>query len=156
MVFALIFAIIFMGFLFVFGGDMLALFFPIGEHTQIKKMIIDLEKKVDQLHWNTGLGSSDIMTISLPGNTKFCFIDPLDLSASSFIVEWKRWSVDQTSEIIIQDEQNMYNIWYFYRNEQNGYKINHLIRGGSKNFCTRNGVKIYLENKRDGVSVELY
>ena len=152
MIFALVFAVIMIGLIFVFALPMIGDLMNVGGQAQINKMIKDIETKIDNLYWNAGYGSSEVLKISLPADTRICFINPDDLSNAIYKEKWRIWSQDEAIKVMIRNEE--YNLWYYYGEDQNGYKVNHLLVSG-KNFCTISGTEIYLENTGKQVSVSL-
>ena len=158
-VFALIFVVILIGFIFIFAMPMLGDFWKIGNQAEITKMIKDIEKSVDDLYWSAGRGSSEILTVTLPGDTRLCFIDPEKAKESVIWPEtWKRWKGDEAIGALIESEG--YNVWYITGETQNGYIIEHLslvedIQGKTKNFCVKSGIDIFLQNEGETVTVDL-
>lgn len=152
MIFALIFAIIMIGFIFVFAVPQIASFISIGGQAQINKMIKDIETKVDYIYWNAGYGSSEILTITLPSKTRICFINPYDLGDYYYAEKWMDWRSDKAINVLIKKEG--YNLWYYHDGDQNGYKVKHLqLDENAHNFCIIGGMEIYLENEGDRVTV---
>ncbi len=156
MVFALIFAVILIGFVLAIGVPQLGALTSVGSQAQVQKAIHDIEDVVDNVYWNGAYGSSDILELALPSGTRVCFIDTDNPSTASYMEEWKRWKSDPAINAIIQAEENRFNLWYFYGSDQNGYKVSHMkLDVNSDNFCAIGGVGIYFENKRDHVAVSL-
>jgi hypothetical protein len=114
-------------------------------------MIKDTEKQVDQLYWNGGFGSSEVMTLTLPGDVRLCFLNET-LNTVIYAENWKTWKADDAINVMIRNEG--YNLWYFSGGSQNGYKVNHLKIDG-KSFCAISGMEIYLENVGKWVTASL-
>lgn len=153
MVFALIFAVIMIGLIFVFALPQIRNLISVGGQAQMNKMIKDIEKEVDELYWNAGYGSTEVIEITLPSDSRICFVDPENADQSGIYGEkWRTWTADKAIAALIKNEG--YNVWYFLGDDQNGYKVNHLVVSG-KNFCTISGTELYMENTGQQVSVSL-
>ena len=155
MVFALIFAIIMIGFIFIFGLPQIGSLISIGTQAQVNKMIKDIDSKVDDLYWNANYGSSEIIQITLPSDVRFCFIDPTSIETLKneyYTQEWRTWRQDDAIKVMIVNEG--YNLWYYKDDEQNGYKVNRLKPDG-RNFCVMSGMELYMENKGSYVGISL-
>jgi len=145
MVFAIIFAVIVLGFVIVFGWQQIVNIMCLGNEAQTGKAIKDLETSAQSLY-GKALGSSSVFKLAIPGDSKFCFIN----SSNPRSNPGGGWRPDPVIERMI--ENNGYNLWYSHCSGQSGYEINHLLV--SENFCVRSGAELYLENIGSGVSIE--
>lgn len=147
MVFIIIFAIIVIGFILVYGGGTIMDVFCIGNIAATDKSIKDMEHIVQEVY-HFAEGSSQVFQLNLPRSVKICFIN--SSSPESNII--KGWKPDPVIEDIIKTEG--YNIWIYYNcgNRDTGFKINYLST--SENFCITGSNKLYLENRGTYITVE--
>jgi hypothetical protein len=145
MIFGIIFAILVMGMLLVFGSDVIVIIFCMGSDAQTQKTIQNLQTFVDDLYLLPS-GSGDYFTLNIPKDSKLCFVNTSYPEPVFYPDPLKTWDPDRVYQRIIKDEG--YNIWYHHCSGQSGGKIDHLYigSGNSKNFCARPGMKLYLEN----------
>ena len=150
MVFGIIFTLIVIGLLLVFGWQQIANIFGIGEEAQVASIIKNLEKRIDDLYYKAE-GSRASFTLSFPKEYKMCFFSPSDLSPKFYSDRSMTWDPGQTT--IYRINQSRYNSWYYKGNDDeagDGYKFSHLeMPAGeqNKNFCAAGGSKIYIVNR---------
>lgn len=138
MVFMVIFAIVVMGLVLVFGMEQIINLFCFANEAQTIKAIKDLENEVDNLYI-LAEGASKQFDLGIPGDAEFCFVNPSNPGANLL----KGWDPDPVIVSIITE--NGYNLWYTHCTGQSGYKIPYLLP--SYNFCVKSGVILYIENK---------
>jgi len=151
LVFGIIFAIILIGAVFVYGFDLIKGFFCTGSDAQTLKAVKDLEVSVKDLY-ALSEGSTLPFKLHLPGDAKICFINPDDLSPNIP----KGWNPDSTlMELLNTSGTSFYrsNLWIEKCSEKIGYKIPHLLP--AYNFCATQGDELFLENKGYWVEVSL-
>lgn len=147
MVFIIIFAIIVMGFVLVYGANVITDMFCIGNVASTDKAIKNLETMVQEVY-HFSEGSSQLIKLNLPSNVKVCFIDSENPGANRA----KGWDPDPAFEDLIKLKK--YNVWIYYNcgsSKGNGFQINYLST--SENFCTAGSRNLYLENKGTSVSI---
>lgn len=150
MVFALIFTVIVIGLVLVFGLGQMGSLFCMSSDAQVGKSMTDLETVASEVY-NLAEGSSRVFRISLPGDSKLCFVDPEGTGIQLYTAadSWKNWVPDPVYESIIQEKG--YNIWYEMCSGKGGKTLSYVKV--PKNFCVIGGKSIYLENK--GLWVEI-
>lgn len=145
MIFGIIFAILVMVMILVFGSDVIVSIFCMGNDAQTQKTIQNLQTFVDNLYLLPS-GSGDYFTLNLPRDSKICFVNTTYPGPVFYPDPLKTWDPDKVYQRIIKEEG--YNIWYHHCSGQSGGKIDHLYIGkeDTKNFCAKPGMKLYLEN----------
>jgi len=143
MVFGIIFAIVVMGMILVFGTDAIISIFCMGSDAQTQKTIKNLQTMVDDLYVLPS-GSGDYFTLNLPKDSKLCFVNTTHPGPVFYPDPLKTWDPDVVYQRIITEEG--YNIWYHHCGGQSGGTIDNLYINPDKNFCAKPGMKIYLEN----------
>jgi len=147
MVFAIIFAVIVMGVVLIFGSQQIVNIICLGNEAQTGKAIKDLETSVKNLY-GQAQGSTNVFDLNLPSDSRFCFINSSDPSARP----GADWNPDPVIQTMIKN--NGYNLWYSHCTGKSGYVINHLMIPSNKNFCVKSGSELYLENKGFWVSIQ--
>ena len=150
LIFGIIFTIILISVILVFGGGVIADFFGMSGQAQVLKSIDNLGKKADELYRLAG-GSSEQFKLSFSKDYKLCFFNSSDpqkhLSAG--------WDPDGT--VIYRIKQSGYNTWYYQGTNDaagSGVKVSYLRTATADNFCVPGGSTVYLTNRGDYVSVE--
>jgi len=151
MIFGIIFTIIVIALLLVFGSSQIRDLFCLSNDAIVVKAIKDLGTRVEELYLQAE-GSSETFTLNIPDAYKICFINTDNPSFNSL-------GIDPVHKITIQSPDNKFNIWSFqcsgkYDSGQRGYRIKNLIIPDDNQFCVKSGAKLYLENKGDYVSIE--
>jgi len=144
MVFVIIFAIVVMGLVLVFGANQIINIFCFANDAQTSKTIKDLKTEVDNLYILSE-GSSKLFDLLIPSDAEFCFVNPSSPEANPM----KGWKPDPVVLSFITE--NDYNLWYTHCSGKNGYNIAHLMP--PENFCVKSGTTLYMENK--GMYVEI-
>jgi hypothetical protein len=152
-VFGMIFAIIVMAFLLVFGSDQIANIMCLGNVGQTSKSIKDLEKVVDDIQ-ASGEGSSDTFRMRIPGNAEVCFVNPDDPRPSIS----GGWLPDPELYPIIEQKirTGNLNVWVEYNcgSVEPGYVMDYIVT--DSNFCAASGETLLLTNLGIQVRVEKY
>ncbi len=150
MIFGIIFTLILIGFILVFGGEQIANLLGLGTQTQVLKTIDNLQEKVDEIY-RLAENSAEEFKLSFPKEYKLCFFNTSDpkqhLSAG--------WNPDITMLYLIN--QSRYNIWFYQGNNNaagQGKRIPYLDILTDKNFCVPGGSKVYVTKRWSGVSIE--
>jgi hypothetical protein len=150
-IFGIIFTIIVMVFLLVFG-----LMYnpgPIEEEAQLGRTIKMLGERIDNIYRNAE-GSRTEFMLSFSKNYRLCFFNSSNPESRFYSDSSMTWDPDQTVKFRIN--QSGYNSWY-YKGEDNaagyGYSFSYLAMPTEKNFCAIGGSKIYLVNRGIGVEV---
>ncbi len=144
MVFMVIFTIVVIGLVLVFGMGQIINIFCLANEAQTIKAIKDLENEVDNLYI-LAEGASKQFDLGIPSDAEFCFVNPSNPEANIL----KGWDPDPVIVSLITE--NGYNLWYTHCTGQNGYKIPYL--SPKDNFCVKSGVIFYMENK--GIYVDI-
>ena len=146
MVFGIIFTLIVMGLLLVFGWQQIANLFGIGEEAQVASTIKGLEKKIDDLYYKAE-GSRASFVLSFPKEYRMCFFSPANPSPQFYQDKSMTWNPGQTTKYRIN--QSSYNSWHYKGNNDeagDGYIFPHLQMPAEKNFCATGQSKIYIVN----------
>jgi len=156
MVFGLVFAVIVMGAIFLFGTGTFEKMICAGDVAQTTKALKDLETVVDKVQV-LDEGSRQTFRMRLPVNSKICFVDPDD-PEPNLIGDWY-----PKSDALIEEEiqSSRYNVWIDYScgEGDRGYRMKYLITaepGKPGNFCAESGDTVLLINRGIEVSVEKY
>jgi hypothetical protein len=149
LVFGIIFAIIIIAMLLVFGLEQIVNIFCISNIAQTDKAAKDLEHEVENVY-NLAEGSMVPFKVAIPRNAKLCLIDPDDPSPQNSWVPHP----DLYDSMKYEIENKRYNVWLIYGCGTNdkGYKINYLET--TENFCVKGGTELYVENKGYHVAIE--
>ena len=152
MVFAMIFTLLVIGFLLIFGSGQISKMFGLSYEAQVQKTIKDIEKKVQDLY-TLSEGSTLPYNLALPQGTKICFVNPEDPSPRFYSDPVETWDPDRWEQDMIKSKG--YNIWYYLPNSDAGYgyTINHL-RPARDSFCSKFGRRVFFINTGLWVEVE--
>jgi len=160
LVFAMIFAIIFIGLLLVFGMGQITNMFCFNGNAQMDKAVKDLETEAGTVY-NLAEGASKLFRVSIPAGSSICVINTTDPNPN----DAGYWlpNTDQMPIITNKIRLRSANIWINYNcgNNEQTYKIAHLkaVRSpgasGTGSFCALGGQSIYLENAGDYVAATL-
>jgi len=151
LVFAMIFAVIFIGLLLVFGMGQITNMFCFNGMAQIDKAVKDLDNDVQNVY-NLAEGASELFRVSVPSGSSICVVNTTDpgINTPGYWMPNPDLMPVITQQIRLKDA----NLWINYNcgsNEQT-YKIAHLkaVRQpgatGTGSFCASSGESIYLEN----------
>ncbi len=148
MVFALIFTVIVIFFVLLFGSGIINNIFCFGNNAQMKKSLEDIQDIVENRIYPKSQGSSETYKLNVPGDIKFCFINPSN-PEDNLAGDW-------VPERIYQNliKEHGYNVWIYMCGGQKGYTIKHLFISPDKNFCAKSGDTLYIENQGPHVSIE--
>lgn len=138
MIFGIIFTIIVISLLLVFGNRAISFIFCYSSDAQVSRTILSLESTVDDLYTLTE-GNSNVFNLNIPGGTLVCFVNPNDPSPNLR----GDWNPDPVYQTIISEDG--YTIWYEHCSGKSGRVIEYLLP--KENFCAGPGTGIYLENK---------
>lgn len=150
MVFALIFTVIVIGLVLVFGMGQIGSLFCMSSDAQAGKVISDLEDVSFEVY-NLAEGSSRVYQVSLPSDARLCFVDPESPGTQLYPSgeSWKNWVADPVYQSMIQE--NGYNLWYEICSGKGGTRLQYLRV--TQNFCVEGSREVYLENR--GLWVEI-
>ena len=148
MVFAMVFTIIVMGLILVFGFDQIISIFNLGGQAQCQSVIKKIDKQVQSVY-SYATGSGVPVKINIPDNCRICFVNSTDPSERMYTDKDKTWNPDIVYQKLI--EEKGYNIWWEYSGNKGGYTIKHLAV--KKSFCVKRNQKIYIENLGRSVGV---
>jgi len=148
LVFGIIFAIIVIGLLFVFGIEQIGGIFCLGNTAQVDKAVKDLENAVEGVY-NLADGSALPFKVAISRNARICLIN------HSNTVPMNNWNPhpDLYESINYTMYTKRQNVWIEYGcGPDSGYRIRYLRI--SENFCVGGGTELYLENKGYYVTIE--
>ena len=149
LVFGIIFAIIIIALLLVFGIEQIVNIFCMGNIAQADKSVKDLENEVESVY-NLAEGSARTFTVRIPGNARICLVNPDDPSPMN------SWAPDPDlyESIKYSIESKQQNVWIKYGcgTSDDGYRIRYLQV--SENFCAGSGTELYVENRGYYVAIE--
>ena len=162
MVIAIVFAVIFIGFLLGFGFEQIQNFFCLSEKANTLRVVNELKNRAEGLY-TKAQGSSDLFDLRIPGGAKVCFFFAGDDSAHYLYNQDYNWVPTPTIKLLISDplsSQHDSNVWIFHCGGNMGFKIDHLEpnegpEGNKGAFCVPVGQELWLENKGTHVSIEL-
>ncbi len=157
LVFAMIFAVIFIGLLLVFGMGQITNMFCFNGNAQVDKAVKDLENDVQNVY-NLAEGASKLFRVSIPSGSSICVVNTSnpDINPAGYWMPNPDQMPVISQKIMLKDA----NVWINYNcgsNEQT-YRIEHLraVRQpgavGTGSFCASGGSSIYLENAGDYVA----
>jgi hypothetical protein len=159
MAFAIVFTLIVMGFLLVFGYQQITQWFGFQEETQVMKVLKEMEEMARR-NFDKSEGSTDIYRVRLPERAGICFVDP---TGAKRIYERgktaQNWDPENPDAVKVMMKNNGYNVFYYTESQAKleGYKIDILgpAPDGRNvgNFCARNGMSIKFINQ--GLKVEV-
>lgn len=148
-IFGIIFALIVMGFVMIFGTGIFQDMMCVGNNGQVTKAYKDLEAVVDQVQALDD-GSTKSFRMGIPTGSRICFVDPADPSHNIT----GDWFPDPN--LLIEEEimDNGYNTWIEYGcgPSTDGFRMQYLVT--DKNFCTISGDRVLLTNIGVQVRVE--
>ncbi len=147
-VFSIILSIIVIIMVLALGSKQIIDLLGLSNTALTKKAIQDLSTTANRVY-SLGEGSTLKFDLTIPGNTRFCFIDPENPEANIDPDPDRRWRPDNVIISIIQEKQ--YNIWVYGDGFQEGYRIEHLQP--AENFCAKSGTKLFFTN--NGLTVGL-
>jgi hypothetical protein len=147
-VFGIIFAIIVMAIVLVFGSGMITDMMCMGSLGQTNKVIDNLNDMTDRVQ-SLDEGSSTPFDVNLPSSARLCFVDP-EHPNRSIIGDWM-----PDPGLFIEDEihANGYNMWIEYNcgSSDTGLYMKYLAT--ESNFCVKKGDRLLLTNT--GISVNI-
>lgn len=148
-VFGIIFAIIVMAFVLMFGSDQIINIICMGNLAQTNKAIKDLEYLADGIQ-SSGPGSSNTFEVGIPGSARLCFVDP-EHPEPNFL---GKWNPDPDLFIVEEIQANGYNLWIEYGcgSSDKGYRMDYVTT--DSNFCVGPGESLLLTNIGVEVSIE--
>jgi len=160
MAFAIIFTIIVISFLLVFGYQQITQWLAFQEKAQVAKVLTEMEDTA-QRNYDKAEDSTDRYKVKLPANAAICFVDPQHPEKRIYARERtaQNWDPRSMDAVKVMIRNNGYNIFYYAGGEASieGYKIGFLAPAsdGSNagNFCARNGMTVIFTNK--GLTVEV-
>ena len=162
MVIAIVFAIIFIGFLLGFGFEQIQNFFCMSEKANTLRVVNELKNRAESLY-TKAQGSTDLFDLRMPGNSKVCFFFAgIETPHYVFNRDYS-WVPDEHVQLLISDplsSQHDSNVWIYYCGGSIGFEINHLEPnvgppGNKGAFCVPASQELWLENKGTHVSIEL-
>ena len=121
LVFGIIFAVIVIGALFVYGFDLIGGFFCTGNDAQTLKAVKNLETSVKDIY-TLSEGSTTPFKLYLPGDSRICFINPDDPNPNRA----RGWDPDSTLiELLTTPRTSFYksNLWIEKCSEKILYKF---------------------------------
>jgi hypothetical protein len=157
MLFAMIFTIIIIGFIFAVGFSQIQDFFCLGSNVQTRKAVKDIESIVDEV-FVLAAGSAKTYSLSLPSGAKICFVNKDYPGPQPNPDPATNWNPDRLvlENFLENPNSPQYgsNLWiYFCGNPLGeGYKMKYL--SPSKSFCAVSGHKLFLENKGSFVNIK--
>ena len=155
MVFGIIFTIIVMAVLLVFGWDQIANLLGFGGDAQTLRSIDSLGKKIDFIYQNAENSRSEF-TLSFPKDYKLCFFNSSNPAPKYYSDRSMTWNPDQTVKFMIN--QSGFNSWYYSGTDNasgRGHSFRYLDIPTEKNFCAPGGTKLSVVNRGYSVEVEL-
>jgi hypothetical protein len=162
LIFTFIFAIVMIGLIIAFAIGPISNMFGLSAQAQVYKAVKDIEKLTEEIYYQS-LGTSRTYTLTIPGGTKICFIDPNnpDRKIYSANEKWKWWDPDPVViNYMIKDPASQYyqsNVWLYYKEGiGEGYKIARLKTSQTnQNFCAIGGKELFLQNKGPYVEISV-
>ena len=154
LIFGIIFTLIVIGLLLVFGGEQIANILGFGGHAQVLKTIANLKNKVDDVY-RLGEGSSEQFTLSFSKDFRLCFFNSSNPADRFYSDKSMTWDPDSTTKYLINASH--YNAWYYAGSNSasgEGKIIPYLEMPTENNFCATGGKKVYIVKKWDWVEVE--
>jgi len=149
MVFALIFTIVLMAFVILFGWDAVTRLLCFGENSKVQKSIDQIKDLVENHVYPKSKGFSEIYELNVPEGTRFCFVNSTDPRPNIL----GNWEPDTIYQNMIKE--NKYTLWVKHCGGQSGYRIDHLYIPPDRNFCVKTGARLYFENHGRYVTVEV-
>jgi hypothetical protein len=141
LIFGIIFAIIVIALLFVFGLGQIENIFCVSNVAQMNKVVKELEDATEDV-FNLAEGSALPFKLSIPRNAQICFVNASNPAREN------NWNPDPNEYSIILNriDAHGFNIWRIYGcgSHDPGYRIRHLRP--ADNFCAGLGTEVFLEN----------
>ena len=144
MVFAIIFAIILMAAILVFGIGQIGNVFCLSSDAQVASAIKDLEVMVEEVYVLSE-GSSRVFDLRIPGGAELCFVNTSNPGTQYSRDRLHDWIADPVYQAVIQEYG--YNLWYTQCSGKNGYTFEHLRVSDEGSFCVKSGDSLFLTNK---------
>ena len=154
MIFGIIFTIIIMSVILIFGAEQIANILGLGAEAQVAKSIDNLQKEVDS-YYRQAEDSGGGVSLSFPKNYRLCFFNSSNPARKLYSDRSLTWDPDSTTRYVINASR--YNIWYYQGEDDaagRGRRIPYLDMPTDKNFCAPGGIKIYITNTGNGVEIE--
>jgi|SRR3990172_2532244 len=154
LIFGIIFTLIVISLLLVFGGKQIADILGFGGQAQVLKSIDNLKNKIDYVY-RLGDGSSDTFELSFPKEYRICFFNSSNPADRFYSEQSMTWDPDSTTRYSINRSQ--YNTWWYSGEDDRdgqGKRIPHLEMPTENNFCATGGKKVYLVKRYDSVEIE--
>jgi hypothetical protein len=154
LVFGMIFTLIVIGLLLVFGWEQIAGILGFSAEAQVLKNIDNLKNKVDDTY-RLGEGSSEQFTLSFPKDYSLCFFNSSNPADRFYSDKSVTWDPDSTVKYLINASH--YNVWYYAGSDSaagKGKRIPYLEMPTENNFCATGGKKVYIVKKYDWVEIE--
>ena len=150
LVFAIIFAIIVIGLILVFGYQQIGNMFCFNGAAQVDKAVKDMENEVNVIY-NLAEGASKQFKVSIPSGSSICVINTSDPSPAG------TWLPNPDTFPIISSTVRLRNanilITYNCGGNEQAYRIDHLdLARRQASFCVGSGGTIYVENAGDYVA----
>lgn len=161
MAFAIIFTLIVIGFLLVFGYQQISQWLGLQGQVQVLKVVKGVEEMARR-NFEKSEGSTDIYRVHLPERAGICFVD-LENPTRKKIYPRERtaqnWDPENPDVVKVMVKNHGYNVFYYVDNQAKleGYKID-ILRPAPDgrdvgSFCARNGMRIKFVNM--GLSVHV-
>lgn len=154
MIFGIIFTIIVMAMILIFGGEQIMNMAGLGAQAQVAKAMDNLQKKVDSFY-RLAEGSGGEFSLSFPQTYKVCFFNSSNPARKLYSDRTMTWDPDSTVKYMINASH--FNTWYFGGTDTasgQGKRIPYLDMPTDKNFCAAGGSKVYIKNIGGGVEIE--
>jgi hypothetical protein len=155
-VFGIIFALIVMAFVILFGTGQITNIMCMGSVAQTSKEVKNLGAMVDDIQ-ASGEGSSDTFPVRIASNAELCFIDTADPRPNII----GGWLPDPDTYPVIEKkiQTEGLNIWINYNcgGTEPGYVMDYIVTpepGQAGNFCVHAGDTLLLTNLGTTVRVE--
>lgn len=156
MVFAIIFTIIVIGFIFAVGFNQIQQFFCLGSNAQANKAVQDIESLVDEV-FILAKGSGKTYPLSLPSDVKVCFVNETNPGPHPYMDTTKTWNPDPLvlTQFLGNPESSSYqsNGWIYMCGSTLGEGYDFEFLSPSKSFCAPSGTTLFIENK--GATVDI-
>lgn len=176
MLFAMIFAILFIGFLFAYAVPQIQNLFCLTEKAQTLKAVKDLKDRAEGLYTKAE-GSSDIFRLSIPSRSKVCFFHPEHWRGNdNHYTRDRYWEPEKDPYVLgqldidpadpVPTQYSGSNVWVFSCDGTRGYTINKLLPCESSqtnidlsttdgNFCAPPGSELYFINEGTYMTVQI-
>jgi len=153
MAIAIIFTLIVIGFLLVFGYQQISQWFIFQNQVQVMKVINDLEDTA-KMTLDKSEGSTDTYTVKIPEAAGICFVDPKSPEKRIYTRDKtaQNWNPENIAHVKTLIKNHGYNIFYFTDggSKLDGFEMSGVspgkTGGTSDNFCVKNGMKVKFTN----------